>query len=293
MNWAARLRLRRNVLDVRLWTRLLDCAHMLAEFPSAILQRARLAVISHFSLPTQGRQVSLPQRGLDICKTPYSEKRLRKRFHELRDDTFWEIVPEVYDFTVLPIEPMWSLYEAVRYLVARKIAGDFVECGVFFGGASMLITKTLLALGSTSPELWLYDSFQGFVGELAEDDVTWYGHSINKRFPDFADIARENIESTGYPPEQVHLVKGDIEKTAADNEIGDIALLRLDTDTYRSTKVELEHFYPKLVPGGILIIDDYGHAYGARRAVDEYFAELSIKPLFNRVNFTNRLAVKL
>lgn len=88
-------------------------------------------------------------------------------------------------------------------------------------------------------------------------------------------------------------MKGDVEKTAAENVNGDIALLRLDTDTYYSTKAELEYLYPKLVPGGILIIDDYGHALGARRAVDEYFTDPDRRLLLNRVNFTNRLAVKI
>ena len=84
-----------------------------------------------------------------------------------------------------------------------------------------------------------------------------------------------------------------LQKIAPENKHGDIALLRLDTDTYRSTKAELDHFYPKLVSGGILIIDDYGHAYGARRAVDEYLADPSRRLLLNRVNLTNRLAVKI
>lgn len=74
---------------------------------------------------------------------------------------------------------------------------------------------------------------------------------------------------------------------------GDIALLRLDTDTYHSTRVELEYFYPKLSQGGVLIIDDYGHALGARRATDEYLAAPERRVLLNRVNFTNRLGVKL
>lgn len=251
-----------------------------------------MAAISKHALPTHGQQVSLPQRGFDTHKPPYSNEKLQNQFHELRDETFWQIVPEVHDFTQLPIEPMWSLYEAVRYLTARGIGGDVVECGVLFGGASMLIAKTLLSLGDTSRELWLYDSFQGFVGEQATDDVTWYGDSIDARFSDFADIASCNIASTGYPSE-LHLVKGDVEKTAAENMNGDIALLRLDTDTYYSTKAELEYFYPKLVSGGILIIDDYGHAFGARRAVDEYFAEPGRRLLLNRVNLTNRLAVKV
>jgi O-methyltransferase len=64
----------------------------------------------------------------------------------------------------------------------------------------------------------------------------------------------------------VRLVKGDIEKTTAPYQNGDIALLRRDTDTYYSTKAELWHFYPKLVSGGILIIDDDGHALEAQRS---------------------------
>lgn len=104
-------------------------------------------------LPTEGDQVSLPQRGLDICKPRYSRKRLPKNFHEIKDEKFWQILPEVHDFTQLPVEPMWSLYEAVRYIVTKDIKGDMVECGVFFGGASMLIAKTLLSLGDTSRAL--------------------------------------------------------------------------------------------------------------------------------------------
>ncbi|OBJ37696.1 TylF/MycF/NovP-related O-methyltransferase [Mycobacterium colombiense] len=266
---------------------------MLAKQWNAFLLRAHMSAISKHALPTYGQQVSLPQRGFDTHKLPYSKEKLQKQFHELRDEQFWQIVPQVHDFTQLPIEPMWSLYEAVRYLSARGIRGDIVECGVLFGGASMLIAKTLLSLGDTSRELWLYDSFQGFVGEQATDDVTWYGDSIDARFSDFADIATANVSSTRYPSEKLRVVKGDVEKTAARNENGDIALLRLDTDTHYSTKAELEHFYPKLVSGGILIIDDYGHAFGARRAVDEYFAQPGRRLLLNRVNFTNRLAVKV
>jgi len=237
--------------------------------------------------------VSLPQRGIDICKPPCQPAALRRQFHEMRDERFWQIVPEVHDFTQLPVEPMWSLFEAVRYVVARGIRGDVVECGVLFGGASMLIAKTLMAMGETSRELWLYDSFEGFVGRQATDDVTWYGDTITARFPDFEGITRDNILSTGYPRERIRIVRGDIEKIAPANPHGSIALLRLDTDTYHSTRAELEHFYPKLVTGGILIIDDYGHADGARRAVDEYLAGPGRGLLLNRVNLTNRLAVKI
>ncbi|MBV1831309.1 hypothetical protein HNW77_11720 [Komagataeibacter sp. AV436] len=69
-----------------------------------------------------------------------------------------------------------------------------------------------------------------------------------------------------------------------------IAVLRLDTDWYESTRHELEHLYPRLVPGGVLIIDDYGYWAGARKAVDEYFSDKPI--LLNRLDNTGRIAVK-
>jgi hypothetical protein len=71
-----------------------------------------------------------------------------------------------------------------------------------------------------------------------------------------------------------------------------IAVLRLDTDFYESTRHELRHLYPRLVHGGVLIIDDYGHWAGARKAVDEYIAEEGIRLLLNRIDYTGRIAIK-
>ena len=93
-------------------------------------------------LPTEPGQVSLPQRGQDICKPRYDEKLLQKQFHEMQGDNFWQIVREVHDFTQLAMEPIWSLYEATRYISTKNVRGDLVECGVFFGGASRAIVNT-------------------------------------------------------------------------------------------------------------------------------------------------------
>ena len=68
-----------------------------------------------------------------------------------------------------------------------------------------------------------------------------------------------------------------------------IALLRIDTDWYESTRHELVHLYPRLSPGGVLIIDDYGHWQGARKAVDEYF---QAGLFLNHIDYTGRLAIK-
>jgi hypothetical protein len=228
-----------------------------------------------------------------ICKPPYSEPQLRKYYHEFKDEQFWRILPEVYNYTQLSMETIWSLYEAVRYITIKGIKGDIVECGVFLGGAMMLIVKTLQSLNVTDRKLWLYDSFAGFVGQQAPDDISWMGDKVAGTLPDFTVIVSENMKSTGYPEGNYRICKGDIEVLAPANENGDIAILRLDTDTYFSTRAELEHFYPKLVPGGVIIIDDYGHALGARRATDEYFSDPSRTILLNRVNFTNRIGIKM
>ena len=72
-----------------------------------------------------------------------------------------------------------------------------------------------------------------------------------------------------------------------------IALLRLDTDWYESTKHELEHLYPLLVSGGVIIIDDYGHWKGAKKAVDEYIKDNNLPLLLNRIDYTGRIGIKL
>ena len=99
--------------------------------------------------------------------------------------------------------------------------------------------------------------------------------------------------STGYDKSKIHLVKGKVEETIPKTLPERIALLRLDTDWYASTKHEMLHLFPRLVPGGVLILDDYGSWLGARKAVDEYIAENKVKIFLCRVDNSGRVAVKL
>jgi predicted O-methyltransferase YrrM len=103
---------------------------------------------------------------------------------------------------------------------------------------------------------------------------------------------KENFRRAQLLDDSVVFVKGKVEETLAesDKKPERIALLRLDTDWYESTKIELEVLYPRLVPGGVLIIDDYGHWAGARKAVDEYFKNDPV--LVNRIGYTARLVVR-
>ena len=90
----------------------------------------------------------------------------------------------------------------------------------------------------------------------------------------------------------INLIKGPVEKTLLEKNIlpEKISILRLDTDWYESTKVELEILYPRLVKGGILIIDDYGHFKGCQKAVDEFFKNKQV--FLNVIDYTGRLIVK-
>jgi hypothetical protein len=106
------------------------------------------------------------------------------------------------------------------------------------------------------------------------------------------DDVRANMMSTGYPMQSVSLIRGDVSKTLPNHIPRKIALLRLDTDFYESTRDELLHLYPRLVIGGILIIDDYGYWQGARKAVDEFLATLKPRPYMSRIDSTGRLIVK-
>lgn len=185
------------------------------------------------------------------------------------------------------------LIRAVRYLVQNRIPGDLVECGVWKGGSMMAVAKTLLRLNATDRRLWLYDTYAG-MSEPTTQDVSVSNFSAQKgdlRVP--LEAVKKAVLGTGYDGQKVVFVQGKVEETVPAQAPERIALLRLDTDWYDSTRHELIHLFPRLVRGGVLIIDDYGHWLGARRATDEYFRENGISLLLNRIDFSARIGVKL
>lgn len=213
-----------------------------------------------------------------------------------------EIVARVSPFTMTSLERRASLLGAVDHVVKHGIAGDMVECGVWRGGSMMAVALALIARGDTSRHLYLYDTFEG-MSEPTEADRALSGESAQAQLEradrdhalwavaGFEDV-QANLASTGYPAERIHYVKGKVEDTLPATLPQRIALLRLDTDWYESTRHELTHLYPLLSRNGLLIIDDYGHWQGAKQAVDEYFAN-SAEPVFlHRVDYTARLLVK-
>ena len=219
------------------------------------------------------------------------------------------IIERAAPFTMTGIARLQALVDAVRYCEARGVPGAFVECGVWRGGSVMAMLLTLLELGVTTRDVWLFDTFEGMT-EPTEHDVSsldppaletwrqaesrderpWSGMFSSDVFNE--DDVREAVQSTGYPADRIHFVRGRVEDTLPGRMPETLALLRLDTDWYESTRHELTHLYPRLADAGVLIIDDYGHWQGAQQAVDEYFSTVAQPLLLNRIDYTGRIAVK-
>ena len=222
------------------------------------------------------------------------------------EEGFLKIWSRVKNYTMTSIERGYALYCAVNYIVRNDIEGDFVECGVWKGGSCMLIALSLLDAGISDRVLHLYDTFEGMTEPGNNDYIAWNGRSVQERWEDdkagrtdnFSAWAvglkevKKNIGKTGYPDDNIRYIKGPVEKTLEDYVPEKISLLRLDTDWYESTKAELEHMYPLLSHKGVLILDDYGHFTGARKAVDEYFNAAESTVLLNRIDYTGRISIK-
>jgi len=225
---------------------------------------------------------------------------------DIKEKEFWEIYNACKPYTMTSIERMYGLYGAVKYIIENDLKGDFVECGVWKGGSSMLIAQMLKKRDVTDRKIYLYDTFEG-MSEPTELDFSYDNESAKGQLDSsskenqdsvwcYASLGEveSNMRRTLYPIENIVPIKGKVEDTIPNQfHSNGIALLRLDTDWYESTRHELIHLYPSLVIKGVIIIDDYGHWEGCRKAVDEYFDEKKIKILLSRLDYTGRIGVKM
>jgi hypothetical protein len=239
--------------------------------------------------------------GLSVSRISSEESRLPVE----ATDADRAIVESVRPFTMTSSERVWGLLQAVRYVAEFDIEGDFVECGVWRGGSVMAMARKLAALDAADRTLWLYDTYEGMTSPTSADveattgtaaaqmlATTEVGDGNNVWCVAGIEDVTSNLASTGYPQDRLRFVQGDVAQTLLEPGPEKIALLRLDTDWYESTKAELEILYPRLVPGGVCILDDYGHWAGARKAVDEYFEANGPRPLMNPIDFSGRIFVK-
>ncbi|MDI9364742.1 MAG: TylF/MycF/NovP-related O-methyltransferase [Flavobacterium sp.] len=206
--------------------------------------------------------------------------------------------------TMTSAERIYSLIESVKYITKNNIKGDIVECGVWKGGSMMAVAKTLMELNERHRNLYLYDTYEGMSAptevDKTQNDTEAHillNKNLNKEknnvwaYASFETV-KKGMKSTNYPDDKIIYIKGKVEDTIPNIIPEKIAILRLDTDWYESTKHELIHLFPRLQKGGILILDDYGYWQGARKAVDEYFAEQNNSIFLARIDETGRIAVK-
>ncbi len=229
------------------------------------------------------------------------------QWHIDMDSRFFPLWERVRDYTLTSMERGYALFKGIEYLIGNGIEGDMVECGVYRGGSCMLMALSVIELSAERPQIHLFDTFTGMPEPDENDVIAWNGvpaasrirEARNSGNDDFCRwLATEeevlsNLRTTGYPMDRFRIVKGDVAETLRGGLPERISFLRLDTDWYASTAYELERLFPRLVRGGILLIDDYGHFRGARKAVDEYFARVK-EPLFlSRIDYTGRIGVKV
>lgn len=221
------------------------------------------------------------------------------------DSDFQRLYRVASSYTMTSKERMYGLYQAVNYVTARGLHGDFVECGVWRGGSSILAALAFMQLG-VRRRFRLFDTFKGMPPPTAsdmdingasaasllkanirkeEEEVTYDVRCVAS----LADV-KANIIRSGCNMADFELIQGLVENTVTPEVCDTISILRLDTDWYESTLHELNILYPKLITGGVLIIDDYGHWQGARKAVDDYFSQRPI--MLTRLDYTGRIAIK-
>jgi hypothetical protein len=217
------------------------------------------------------------------------------------DDEARETIHSVRPYTMTSPERLNALILAIRYVSKHRIPGAVVECGVWRGGSMQAAARTLITAGDTERDLYLFDTFEGMPppterdrrrdGETAADLMS----RQSKDRPIWAiaslDDVREGFEDVPYPDSRIHYVQGRVEDTIPAEAPDQIAVLRLDTDWYTSTRHELEHLYPRLASGGVLLIDDYGWWQGSREAVDEFLEKTGARLLLLRMD-EGRVAIK-
>lgn len=228
-----------------------------------------------------------------------------------------EAIKIVRKQTMLPYTNLITLYEQILYCEKNKLIGDFVECGVWNGGAVGLMALANLKYGKERRNLHLFDAFEEICapnekvdGEKAINEirrilgknVPTEGEliplkGIYNRFGGPSDIfkCKNLIENTiGYPAINIFYHKGWFQNTVPikSKEIEKIAILRLDGDWYESTKICIENLYDKVVSGGFIIFDDYGLYSGCKKAIDEFFISRNEHYYLNYSTWACRYIIK-
>tara|TARA_Y100001935_G_C17239936_1_gene475117 strand:+ start:140 stop:898 length:759 start_codon:yes stop_codon:yes gene_type:complete len=223
---------------------------------------------------------------------------------ELNNDDA-KLISVISKYSMTPRIRIYNLLQALRHIKQKNIDGDFVECGVWRGGNIILFKKFLEnELKNSNKKIFAYDTYEG-MNQPSEEDYNLTSKLSAKillkkeknknsniwgvsKIEDVKKNISENVESLN----DINFIKGEVEQTL-NNEKNlplKISILRLDTDWYLSTKKELEVLYDRVSSGGIIIIDDYGHWNGSKKAVDEFFSNKYV--WMHYVDYACRLIIK-
>ena len=187
------------------------------------------------------------------------------------------------------------LWDSCKQVLDQNVPGCFVECGVWKGGSSAMIALAILDAKQQRP-LHLFDSFEGLPEPTEKDGELAPNYSggridgklspINQCRSELQEVRKLILDKINLPEKLAHFHVGWFQDTVplAARNLGPIALLRLDGDWYDSTKICLEHLYPLLSPGGVIILDDYFAWEGCRKATDEYRNQNQITNAIQRID---------
>ncbi len=203
---------------------------------------------------------------------------------------FASLYRQVRTVTMCSQARLRGLYDAVRYVASKDIPGDVVECGSAQGGSAALMALTLHRLGARR-KLWMFDTFEGLPAPTSQDPDFELANLFTGTCVGTLDEVRELFHRLGIA-DDVTFVKGLFQETLPAAPVQRIAVLHIDGDWYESVRICLDCLYDKVVPGGMIQLDDYGYWKGARKAVDEFLEQRGIHARLRRLDYSGRFLVK-
>ncbi len=190
--------------------------------------------------------------------------------------------------TMVGLKRLGNIQYCLDKVIREEVPGDFIETGVWRGGACIFARAVLAAYGDTSRRIWVADSFEGLPRPNVETYPEDAGSFLWKqpRLAITLDEVKQNFARYQLLDAQVRFLKGWFKDTLAEAPIEKIAVMRLDGDMYESTTDALKALYPKLSVGGFCIIDDYGCIPACKQAVIDFRSAHNIMDEITEIDWT-------
>src|SRR6266404_2296528 len=198
------------------------------------------------------------------------------------------LTKNVLPYTLAGPERISNLYRLARRIERERISGDVIECGVCNGGTAAVLARSA-SRSRMNRTVWLLDSFKGMPPVTEEDADGPAGDSAESHVGQEVgnpERVRQVLRKVGAKMDRVRFLPGWFQDTFPSVTATQIAILNIDADWYQSVKLCLETFYDRVVLGGFISVDDYGHWPGCRKAVDEFFNARKLPYKLTQVDYT-------